>query len=58
MTDPILNLFCCIGKIGDRPKLIGAFLPDHCPIPCYEIDNHFGSQATQIAVGHNCQSQH
>ena len=23
----------------------------------YEFDDHFGSQATQIAVGHNCQFQ-
>ena len=24
------------------------------PLARYELDDHFGSQATQIAVGHNC----
>ena len=24
------------------------------PMARYELDDHFGSQATQIAVGHNC----
>jgi hypothetical protein len=26
------------------------------PMARYELDDHFGSRATQIAVGHNCPS--